>query len=55
MSDLVKETEEMGARLTGMFIGKNKQISEDERYSILKLAELCIFISKESKNVKSKS
>jgi len=38
----------MGAQLRDMFIEKDGVITKEERYCMLKLAEFCIELSKES-------
>ena len=46
--DNVKEIENMGGQLLKMFCEKDGAITAEERYSILKLAEFCIKLSKEA-------
>lgn len=48
MDDFVKEIENCGKLVTEGFIERDRKLTNNERYSILKLAELCIKISKES-------
>ena len=48
MSDLTNKIMGMGLTLTNEFVERNGQLTNEERYHILKLAELCVNMSKKS-------
>lgn len=55
MDEFVNEVEDFGRHLTIEFTEREGIITDTQRYSILKLAELCINMSKVAGNIKKQN